>query len=575
MTFGLTEDGFKRKLLAEIKASLETRMNDEFKPIDTSPQSVVGQFIGVISEIADEIWQNMELIHLSQSPDSAEGVNLDNVAALTNNVRLDATSSSAKIVVFGTQGTTIPAGSLIRQSGTGELFQVSADVDIDVAASVTSTVSVNTLADATLYTVSITRPGEPTTNYDYTSAVPPNDANDILSGLKTEIDNDTAADLTVTIDALAETMTIVDTDGVNVYGITVSTELDIDTFGSQGDTASVNEDDIAVPIGTLTTIETPVSGWDSVDNIVAGQEGRDIETDDEFRTRRKLSLSVAGATTVPAIEARLVSGVPEVSSAFVIENRDGTVDPITLLPGHSFEAVVQAPTGLDVDGVEIDQKIANQIWEVKPAGIQPFGDITKIVTDSQGVSQPVSFSRPSVRYVHMRVTIDLYDEEVFPDIGGIATIAQDLVDFGNNLTLGQDLIFQRFFDSVFNTEGVLEITVFEWGIEDNPTDVPSDRYTGTNDATGPNRLIDTSKNFLTPGNEVIPGHVVKNLTDGTQTFVISVDTNSPDTIIIAKDIFTSTGKSYSVGNFGNGINIPLGGKETGIFDIANTQVTKI
>lgn len=95
-------------------------------------------------------------------------------------------------------------------------------------------------------------------------------------------------------------------------------------------------------------------------------------------------------------------------------------------PPHSIEVVVSGGT---------DQDIADFIWSVKPAGIQTYGSSSATVSDSNGDSQTIYFSRPTYKYVHLEVTIDsYYAEEQFP-LDGVDQIKAAIFDYAEDFSL--------------------------------------------------------------------------------------------------------------------------------------------
>ena len=122
MTFGLTPQGFNAPRLADIKNSLENAFIAEFGDVNTESQSVVGQLIGIFSKSFADLWENLEDVYLSQYPNSADGVSLDNVVQLNGITRLAATQTSVVASCTGNEGTFIPAGSIARIPTTGQNF---------------------------------------------------------------------------------------------------------------------------------------------------------------------------------------------------------------------------------------------------------------------------------------------------------------------------------------------------------------------------------------------------------------------------------------------------------------------
>ena len=141
-------------------------------------------------------------------------------------------------------------------------------------------------------------------------------------------------------------------------------------------------------------------------------------------------------------------------------------------PPKSFEAVVSG--GSDAD-------VAEEIWLSKPAGIQTFGNVNGgagvPIIDSQGDTQIIFFSRPTPIYIWVQATISLYSEESFP-VNGLQLIAQSILDYGNSLGIGVDVLLQRVQCQIFTVPGVAGAPTFELAATNSPTDAPS---FGTND----------------------------------------------------------------------------------------------
>ena len=120
--YGVTPDGFKAKRLLDVKNQLETLFISEFGDVNLDPQSVIGQIIGIFSKAFADIWENTQDVYLSQYPNSASGVSLDNVVALTGITRLEAERTVVIGVAQGVENTLIPAGSLVRIPASNETF---------------------------------------------------------------------------------------------------------------------------------------------------------------------------------------------------------------------------------------------------------------------------------------------------------------------------------------------------------------------------------------------------------------------------------------------------------------------
>jgi len=180
------------------------------------------------------------------------------------------------------------------------------------------------------------------------------------------------------------------------------------------------------PTGSLTNIVTPITGVTGILNTQDAAVGMNVESDNAYRARMLQELQVAGAGTVEAIRARLLK-VANVQSALVYENIMDVPDGQGRYP-HSFEAVV---SGGD------DAAIAEAIWLAKPAGIATFGTQVFTITDSQGVTHDIRFSRPTIIDVYVTVTVQVTG--LYP-ANGDALIQQAMASYINGLGQGVSVI---------------------------------------------------------------------------------------------------------------------------------------
>ena len=152
MTYGLTPQGFNAERLDQIVNDLNDAFIAQFGDINTSPQSVFGQIIGVFAKSYADLWENMNDVYLSQYPNSAFGVSLDNVVALNGITRLAATQTQVYGSCSGNEGTFISPNALARIPDTNELFFAIDGGNITSGSLDNVTVSVTALA-AQIYTI--------------------------------------------------------------------------------------------------------------------------------------------------------------------------------------------------------------------------------------------------------------------------------------------------------------------------------------------------------------------------------------------------------------------------------------
>jgi len=635
MTFGLSPAGFNAKRLADVKQDLENAFIAEYGDINTDPQSVAGQQIGIFSKAFADMWENLEDVYFSQYPNSASGVALDNVVGLNGITRLPETQTSVTATLDGQEGTFIPVNSQARIDSTGQVFYANlggiitrqnADIvnvrvgtvttqpytvilsnqsftyslptitfsnvgpifvagnsivvslnGVQLAAVPYNTSSNQTLADvATAIAAFPTFPTATVVNPDTIRITSVNGKNTVVNSISitggvTQASNVITFRSPSGVSTIAARLADLINDGTptwiavssgsNVlitalnpaapFSCNVGLNLSVTQQASPINFLALNFGPIPAPVNTLTTIITPIGGWNSINNYVAGNTGRFIETDAELRIRRQNSIRLFGLATVEAIRAHLLQDVTGVTSALVFENRTlyqedilivfpgqftaGDTVTITTLeeapiavpfntnqattmtdvvaaietlpevasasfggtgnqtvtivmnvfqvltvvsattdvsvltasikggrPPKSFEAVVEGGT---------DEDVANSIWQTKPAGIETFGNTNFTITDSQGDTQVIFFSRPTPIYIWVQVALTLYTEETFP-VDGVQLVSESINKYGNSLGVGVDVLLQRVLAQIFNVPGIASgnMTIAATG---QPTDSPS------------------------------------------------------------------------------------------------------
>lgn len=182
--------------------------------------------------------------------------------------------------------------------------------------------------------------------------------------------------------------------------------------------------------------------------------------------------------TLPAVATAIVSGGDLVItltfnpaqelvivSGNVVATGTGTLPQAVVVGGQppkSVQATVQGGT---------NQDIANEIWRTKPAGIETFGNVNVIITDSQGNEQSINFSRPVPVYIWVGASLDLYLEETFP-VNGDQLVAQAIFAYGETLGVGMDVLIQRVESQVFKVPGIGEV-IMQLAATVTPTGSPS------------------------------------------------------------------------------------------------------
>lgn len=212
--------------------------------------------------------------------------------------------------------------------------------------------------------------------------------------------------------------------------------------------------------GTLNTIVTPISGWNSVTNALDADLGLSDETDTELRARREAELRVSGAANIDAIVADVdaVDGVLDVRGT---ENdTDATVDG---LPPHSFRLVIWDGNPAAAD----DDAVGQAIWDAKPTGIQSVGVTTGDALDANGDVRTMSFDRATEDLVYLGLDIET-DPSTFP-ADGEDQIKAALVAYADaHWTISEDVVLSALYGPVFTVSGVRRVSAIRAGFAPAP-----------------------------------------------------------------------------------------------------------
>ena len=437
--YGLTAEGFKQKRLADIIQSMNSRIADQLGvQISTESNSVFGQLIGVFSyEIAD-LWEQAAQVYGAMYPHTASGVSLDNSAALAGITPIAAEKTTVVCTCYGTDGTQIPYGAQISSSTDSNIIFRCVDANAVISAQETCDVGITLSSVTEGETYSATVDGV-ICSHTATST-------DTITTVLTAIGSQITALIPASVEN--DVLRITESNQENTFSVAISNNMTFNTIGSPVTFECTTEGAITPAIGDLTDIVTTYAGWDSVSNNVSANTGRLAESDTALRQRWNASLYTRSVGMTDSIASALMA-LNGVTSAYVYENDSDTTDEDGR-PPHSIEAVV--------NGGETDE-IGLTIWQKKAAGIDTFGSQSVSINDSQGFPHTINFNRPLVVPIYLNITVTEYPEESLPP-NAQAMITEAVLNYGNTLTIGNDVILQRFMGAIYqNVTGIGYITV--------------------------------------------------------------------------------------------------------------------
>lgn len=447
-TYGLTSTGFIAKRQPTISDEIFSDLSDAFGNIDQSPQSVFGQLTGIISTREATIWELIQDLFLNNSL-QAEGVALDNVVSFIGLQRLAATASLVTVAVYADYNTVIPVGFVVSDPETNHQFTMASTqpITVDYSSLIDCQIEIqNTLHLGSVYSISIN-----SVAYSYTS-LPTDTKITICTNLCSAIN--LGQTLMYATDNGDGSFRLTSVDFEHGYAISLGNYIDFNLISVPVVFASSVTGPTLVPALSVSIPVTSVSGVTAVLNLKEGTPGRNIETDDELRFRHQNNKIVQASGTIDSIRSRILQEIPYVNSVSSYENLSSSVDEFGR-PPHSIEIVVDCPTIFEED-------VANKIWQLKPAGINTFGNANNsqgyVILDSQGYEHRIKFSKPINKYVYVKVTITRSTEERFPNNGSFL-IASAISTYGQTMIMGQDLINQKFMTPIYSVVGVANAQV--------------------------------------------------------------------------------------------------------------------
>lgn len=194
--------------------------------------------------------------------------------------------------------------------------------------------------------------------------------------------------------------------------------------------------DILAPINTITSIQTPTLGWQTVTNPAISTVGQVVESDSILRTRQEISVAYPALAVTQAVLAA-VSNVVGVSKVKLYENFTNATDSNTL-PPHSICIVAIGASDLE---------IANAIGSRKTAGTGTYGT-TSIPISLGNTVTVIDFYRPTIKT--LQLTINITALTGYTSLIGI-DIKDKLVSYISGLDIGEPLYYTTLIQQAVGT----------------------------------------------------------------------------------------------------------------------------
>lgn len=456
VSYGVTPQGFNRKRFPEIQEDLFSRLESKLgHSVSRKPNSVAGLLVDLIAYASDEQWGLAEYDYYARSPVTADEGSIDNTLIYSNIIRQDATHTKLYAVCYGRSGLKLPANCQIKGRD-GERYNIDGASVISLDECVNVSLFVGNTSEGSQYDIILDD-----TVISYTATASDN-VPSVYSKLLVQLAG--AEDWSGSV----HNGNLVLRRSERRYGgtVVVSELFEVVEVGSPIPFVAENSGPVNPPLNTVTTINTNYDGWYSVSNESEAYVGSDRETTTELRQRYVAKVFRKSVSMKESIRAALLE-LTGVQNCTVYENRsDYVVDD--MLP-HSVEVIIHGG-----DDLEIGQTILNKA----PLGIDTNGLVEVLVADSEGVEELVRFNRPVEIPVMVRITVYEYREESLPG-DMVNTIKKLVVEKGNALGMGKDVIAQRFMGPIYSSVSGIGYLIIEISSDGGATytqqDIPIDR----------------------------------------------------------------------------------------------------
>lgn len=212
--------------------------------------------------------------------------------------------------------------------------------------------------------------------------------------------------------------------------------------GTEGNTSGIN---------STVNVVNEITG---VSYLYQLTEGRDTETDAEYRARYEQIVQGLGTNTAAAIIAEVL----KIDGAYACivknnsEDSDIAISPKLTIAKDTYAVIVHADSSLSGE-------IAQAIFKKMPFGIRQSGVETVEVEDNAGEMHKVRFTYVDEKRIDVVIKCTVSDEF---ESGGVDEIRENIKTYMNSLAIGKTLIYSKLYERIHTVKGVedvLELTI--------------------------------------------------------------------------------------------------------------------
>ena len=428
-------DEFRREMSEAAKVAFSDKLDGRELRVDDS--SVLGRLFAIVSKPLAQNAEILPLILQSLDLNSAEGQQLDNLLWNIHRIKRKSESpATGMVMLYGDLGVQVSQGSSVSNTMTGDAYTTDNDVTFSSRGCNGVDIKINSVGGTYQLNYSID---------GYLSESPAivielntvdRTIRDVADRFVDAINNQSSYlyatrnnDNTVKVNILDETRI----GSFSIEGLSTITRAYMPVYVTSSTYTS--QESLS---GQISSIRTSTLGWRGVYNPFYIFPSTSVESDEEYRYRGKLLQSgSSGKYTSILMALKSVKGV-------VYENVQQNTSANTTNSGIINNGVAITVMGGNED--EIALAIFNSVSE----GIATSGEILKLVKDINGFEHEIRFSRPKI--VPLEMTLSLITYPNFP-VNGNAKIRQAIVEWFNNLNVGEDIHYSRLYEPINSIQG--------------------------------------------------------------------------------------------------------------------------
>ena len=424
--------------LQEIAKVRFASLLEEGDVLSTDESSILGRILGIIADIDSSQEELLFQMYSSFDPEQAEGVYLEKLVYLFANLkRKQPTPAIAGLMLRGSIGVTVPEGSNVSNTKTGDVFSTDNSVTFTQTNANGVVIEVQNVLAEDVISLTYSESQQLNQYPPITFITRDGDTPLIIAQNLVRTINSTSSVISAFLDQ-DNNVHVKFINFNNVGNFSTSPKLKVIQAYKPTTATSITFSAVVQSTNDLNVIQSPILGWFEVYNPFDSIASTDLESDSELRNRYKFSKSFIQTGNRESMYTALysLSGVRYVN---VQENIQDVP-----FEGRSSHGIVVTVLGGD------DEEIARTIDKYR-AFSYTDGSVEVGLTDINGSPYAVRFNRPEIVPIKVKLSLTT-DTNVFPT-EGVLRIQNALINYISKLNVGEDVIWSKLFTPINTVNG--------------------------------------------------------------------------------------------------------------------------